>query len=226
MVFLKIATFVLFGGCMTLIMFAATHPHDPTGTSIGHGPLLPGAQQILSEETVGDGDSVISVWYHSDILIGYLGETQEGVLAPVPLEKALQVETPPYDGFKQEIYAKNPADKSGHRYLGLVMDGTDDMRSRLVIGMQTTDFVPASSLGNFCTPALCTPNSTYSSQIWHVDRAAREVIPAFTDDDTDMDFGIVFERKWTGELHLALKDINSETRLILVPAPDWSHRTL
>ncbi|KAG8873847.1 hypothetical protein FRB97_006416 [Tulasnella sp. 331] len=173
-----------------------------------------------------DVDSLVSVWYHSDILIGYLGESDEGVLTPVAIEKALRIKTPELDGFKQNIFAKNPTDMSGYKYLGMVSDGTDDMRSRLVLGMQTHGSVPATSLATYCELAECTDNSTYSSQIWHVNRSSREIIPAFTNDYMETDLGIVFEQKWTGVLHLTLKDINSETRLILVPAQDRSHRTL
>ncbi|KAG8878297.1 hypothetical protein FRB98_006285 [Tulasnella sp. 332] len=139
-----------------------------------------------------DVDSLISVWYHSDILIGYLGESDEGVLTPVAIEKALRIKTPELDGFKQNIFAKLNFRLICHR---IVAHGS----------------VPATSLATYCELAECTDNSTYSSQIWHVNRSSREIIPAFTNDYMETDLGIVFEQKWTGVLHLTLKDINSET---------------
>lgn len=93
--------------------------------------------------------------------------------------------------------------------------------------------IPARELGSFCGIEECSDNATYSSQVWHVDIDAREVMTAYSSEDkgelrgaicaeecngayvsfgvVETDLGIVFERQWTRELHLAMKDVPSET---------------
>ncbi|KAG8949912.1 hypothetical protein FRC04_008215 [Tulasnella sp. 424] len=226
MAFLKATSLILLAGCTALVIFASTHPHDARGTWISTGSFVPRAQNVFSQALSKDGDSFVSVWYNGEILIGYLGETDSGVLAPVPLEHALRIKTPEYDGFQQRITAKNAKQQLGpNKHLGLIFDGSPDMYSRLVLGPSTSAHIPAAGL-EYCRVSQCHTNSTYSSQVWHVDRASREIMPAFTSGDEETDLGIVFEQQWKGELNLALKDAYSETRFIIVPAQDRSHRIL
>ncbi|KAG8990296.1 hypothetical protein FRB90_001831 [Tulasnella sp. 427] len=210
MAFLRSSSLIFLAGCAALVIFASTHPHDARGTWISTGAFVPRAQDVFSKAINAKGDSFVSVWYNGEILIGYLGETDTGVLSPVPLEQAIRIKTPEHDGFQKGIVAQNPKPKSGHRNLGLVFDGSPDMRSRLVLGPNTLGHIPATEL-EYCEAGHCHVNSTYSSQIWHVDRASREIMPAFTSGDQETDLGVVFEQQWKGELNLALKDVYSET---------------